>query len=295
LPLRRRPLWVPAATSPNAAYCEKILAVFKKHDIRYFYYIGGNDSANTCHIINEMAQQSGYELTAYHIPKTVDNDLLVTDHCPGFGTAGRFVACALMGDDLDNRALPGVKIDIIMGRHAGFLTGTAALAKQREDDGPHLIYVPERPVTMDQFLAEVAQRPDRRGDHRLRPAQRAVGHRQGRPGRAAGPRPHRGRGGFQHGRAEQWARNYRAKAYQDYRALLDRKDVDVVIYATPEHWHYLPCIHACQAGKHMYGEQPLGHTIREGRKMIEAVRKYGRVFQTGEQQRSHPAAARPWS
>ncbi len=94
---------------------------------------------------------------------------------------------------------------------------------------------------------------------------------------------------FNIARAEQWARNYRAKAYHDYRELLDRKDVDVVIYATPEHWHYLPCIHACQAGKHIYGEQPLGHTIREGRKMIEAVRKYKRVFQTGEQQRSHPA------
>ncbi len=95
---------------------------------------------------------------------------------------------------------------------------------------------------------------------------------------------------FNMARARQWARNYRAKAFQDYRELLDRKDVEVVIYATPEHWHYLPCIHACQAGKHMYGEQPLGHTIREGRKMIEAVRKYGRVFQTGEQQRSHPAS-----
>jgi len=91
-------------------------------------------------------------------------------------------------------------------------------------------------------------------------------------------------------RAKEWAKNYRAKAYQDYRELLDRKDVDVVVYATPEHWHYLPCIHACQAGKDIYGEQPLGHTIREGRAMIEAVRKYKRVFQTGEQQRSHPAA-----
>jgi ATP-dependent phosphofructokinase / diphosphate-dependent phosphofructokinase len=140
---------------PDAAYCQKILDVFKKHDVRYFYYIGGNDSANTCHIINQMAQNSGHELTAYHIPKTVDNDLLVTDHCPGFGSAAKFVACALMGDDLDNRALPGVKIDIIMGRHAGFLTGAAALAKQREDDGPHLIYVPERAVTKDRFLAEV--------------------------------------------------------------------------------------------------------------------------------------------
>ncbi len=79
--------------------------------------------------------------------------------------------------------------------------------------------------------------------------------------------------------------------YQDYRALLDRKDVDVVVYATPEHWHYLPCIHAAQAGKDIYGEQPLSHTIREGRVMVDAVRKYKRVFQTGEQQRSNPKNA----
>jgi 6-phosphofructokinase 1 len=140
---------------PDAAYCEKILAAFKKHEVRYFYYIGGNDSANTCFIINRMAEEAGYDLRAFHVPKTVDNDLLVTDHCPGYGTAAKFVACAVMGDDLDNRALPGVKIDIIMGRHAGFLTGAAALAKQREDDGPHLVYVPERPVTMETFLADV--------------------------------------------------------------------------------------------------------------------------------------------
>lgn len=140
---------------PDEAYCQKILDVFKKRDIRYFYYIGGNDSANTCYIVNNMAEKVGYDLKAFHVPKTVDNDLLVTDHCPGFGTAGKFVACALMGDDLDNRALPGVKIDVIMGRHAGFLTGTAALAKQREDDGPHLVYIPERPVSMEKMLADV--------------------------------------------------------------------------------------------------------------------------------------------
>ncbi len=92
---------------------------------------------------------------AWHVPKTVDNDLLVTDHCPGYGTAAKFVACALMGDDLDNRALPGVKIDVIMGRHAGFLTAAAALGKKKDDDGPHLIYLPERPVSMDKFLADV--------------------------------------------------------------------------------------------------------------------------------------------
>ncbi len=89
-------------------------------------------------------------------------------------------------------------------------------------------------------------------------------------------------------RADAWAKHYKAKPFQDYRALLDRKEVDVVVYATPEHWHYLPCIHACQAGKDVYGEQPLSHTIREGRVMAQAVRKYNRVFQTGEQQRSHP-------
>ena len=89
-------------------------------------------------------------------------------------------------------------------------------------------------------------------------------------------------------RAEAWGKYHRCPWFEDYRALLDRKEVDVVVYATPEHWHYLPCIHACQAGKDMYGEQPLSHTIREGRVMADAVRKYKRVFQTGEQQRSHP-------
>ncbi len=89
-------------------------------------------------------------------------------------------------------------------------------------------------------------------------------------------------------RADQWAAKHECPAYQDYRQLLDRKDVDVIIYATPEHWHYLHCIHACQAGKDIYGEQPLSHTIREGRIMADAVRKYNCVFQTGEQQRSHP-------
>ena len=89
-------------------------------------------------------------------------------------------------------------------------------------------------------------------------------------------------------RADAWAKYHKCQGYQDYRKLLDRQDVKVVVYATPEHWHYLPCIHACQAGKDIYGEQPLSHTIREGRVMVEAVRKYKRVFQTGEQQRSHP-------
>ncbi len=140
---------------PDEEYCRRIFEVFKKRNIRYFFYIGGNDSANAAHIINVMAAEVGYEMRAFHIPKTIDNDLLVTDHCPGYGTAAKFVACALMGDDLDNRALPGIKVDVIMGRHAGFLAGATALGRQRDDDGPHLIYFPERTVPMDKFVGDV--------------------------------------------------------------------------------------------------------------------------------------------
>ncbi len=140
---------------PDQQYCANILDAFKKRDVRYFFYIGGNDSANTLHIINKMAGDAGYELRAFHIPKTIDNDLLVTDHCPGYGSAAKFEAWALVGDDLDNRTLPGVKIDVVMGRRAGFLTAATALGKQRDDDGPHLVYMPERPVSLDKFLADV--------------------------------------------------------------------------------------------------------------------------------------------
>jgi 6-phosphofructokinase len=140
---------------PDVAYCRRILEIFRKRDIRYFFYIGGNDSANTAHIINSVAEEANYDIRAFHVPKTVDNDLLVTDHCPGYGTAAKFVACALIGDDLDNRALPGVKIDVIMGRHAGFLTAAAALGRKRDDDGPHLLCLPERPVSIGKLLSEV--------------------------------------------------------------------------------------------------------------------------------------------
>jgi len=140
---------------PDEEYCARIFDVFRKRNIRYFFYIGGNDSANAAHIINVMAAEVGYEMRAFHIPKTIDNDLLVTDHCPGYGTAAKFVACAAMGDDLDNRALPGIKVDCIMGRHAGFLAAATVLGKQRDDDGPHLVYLPEKPISMDKFLGDV--------------------------------------------------------------------------------------------------------------------------------------------
>jgi 6-phosphofructokinase 1 len=140
---------------PTPEDCQAIFKVLKKLEIRYFFYIGGNDSAETVHIINEAAQKAAYGIRCFHIPKTIDNDLRENDHTPGYGSAARFVACAIKGDDLDNRALGGVKIDIIMGRNAGFLTAAAALARNEEDDGPHLIYLPERPFTIEGFVKDV--------------------------------------------------------------------------------------------------------------------------------------------
>ncbi len=142
---------------PTAEDCAAIFRVLVRRDVRWFLYIGGNDSAETVQIIDEHSRREKVPLSCFHIPKTIDNDLLENDHTPGFGSAARFVACALMGDDLDNRALPGVKIDVVMGRHAGFLTGAAALARSAPDDGPHLIYLPERPFDVDRFIADVQE------------------------------------------------------------------------------------------------------------------------------------------
>jgi 6-phosphofructokinase 1 len=129
--------------------------VMQKHDIRYFFYVGGNDSSDTVQIVNRHAEEAGYEFRAIHIPKTIDNDLVLNDHCPGFGSAARFVTQAFIGLNLDNRALSGVLIGVVMGRHAGFLTASASLARKYVDEGPHLIYLPERPFSTDKFLAAV--------------------------------------------------------------------------------------------------------------------------------------------
>lgn len=140
---------------PNEEYCKKIFEVLKAHGIRYFFYIGGNDSADTVRIVNQQAMESDYELRAIHIPKTIDNDLLVNDHCPGYGSAAKFVAHAFMGVNLDVSALPGVYIGVVMGRHAGFLTAASAMAQKYPDDGPHLIYLPERPFIVENFVSDV--------------------------------------------------------------------------------------------------------------------------------------------
>ena len=140
---------------PTADDCRKIFEAFKKLNVGYFFYIGGNDSADAARIVGEEAEKEGYPLVCWHVPKTIDNDLRSCDHTPGYGSAARFVASAIKGDDLDNRALGGVKIDVIMGRDAGFLTAAAALARVRPDDGPHLVYLPEVPFSETRFVKDV--------------------------------------------------------------------------------------------------------------------------------------------
>jgi 6-phosphofructokinase 1 len=140
---------------PTPDECREILHKIEELDVHAFFYIGGNDSAETAHLLDQMAREEGWELHLFHVPKTIDNDLLVTDHCPGYGSAAKFVAQAMMGDNEDNRSLPGIKIDVIMGRNAGWLTAASILARRHEGDGPHLVYVPERDFSMDEFIADV--------------------------------------------------------------------------------------------------------------------------------------------
>lgn len=137
---------------------DRLLQVLVAHDVRYFFYIGGNDSADTTHKICNMAAQKGHELYAIGVPKTVDNDLAMTDHCPGYGSAARFVAAAIRNTGYDTEAMGEsgpIKFMEIMGRNAGWLTAAAALAKERPDDPPQLVYVPERGVSIEQVVDDV--------------------------------------------------------------------------------------------------------------------------------------------
>jgi 6-phosphofructokinase 1 len=140
---------------PDLKYCQEIFKVLKAHGIGYFFYIGGNDSSDTVRIVSEEARRAKYQLRCIHIPKTIDNDLVGNDHTPGFPSAARFVAQAFMGANLDNAALTGVYLAVVMGRHAGFLTAASALGKKFPDDGPHLIYLPERTFSVEKFLTDV--------------------------------------------------------------------------------------------------------------------------------------------
>ena len=148
---------------PDVPYCQEIFKVLRAHRIGHFFYIGGNDSSDTVRIVSLEAHNAGYPLRCIHIPKTIDNDLVGSDHTPGFPSAARVVAPAFAGAHLDHAALPGVYVGVVMGRHAGFLTAAAALARKFEGDGPHLIYLPERVFSLESFLADVKAVHERHG------------------------------------------------------------------------------------------------------------------------------------
>ncbi len=173
LDLRQQPIdiWQRLLHTPSAALgsCRyklqeddpaRVISLFRKYNIRYLVYIGGNDSADTAHRLAQFAQQSGYDLQAISVPKTIDNDLPFTDHCPGYGSAARFIAMATMDSTLNTIAIPThypVKVIETMGRNAGWLAAASALGKRDEIDPPHIILMPEQPVHEDRYLAQVEE------------------------------------------------------------------------------------------------------------------------------------------
>ena len=171
--LRQQPasLWSQLRYTPSAALgscryklqdhdLEHAIDIFRRYDIRYVLYIGGNDSADTAHRLYQAACNSHYELNIVSVPKTIDNDLPLTDHCPGYGSAARFIALATMDSTMNTISIPWhypVKVIETMGRDAGWLAASAALGKQNDTDPPHIILVPEQPFVADRFLAQVEQ------------------------------------------------------------------------------------------------------------------------------------------
>ncbi len=150
----------------SAADYAQALQVLRAHGIRYFMYIGGNDSADTAHRLAALAAQENYELRVIGVPKTVDNDLVETDHCPGHPSVARWLAVAVRDAGLDSAAIgvvDTVKVIETMGRDTGWITAATALAREREGDPPHLIYLPERPLQRERFLADVERVYQERG------------------------------------------------------------------------------------------------------------------------------------
>ncbi len=142
----------------QAADEQEVLTRLIAANVRYFCYIGGNDSAATAHHIQQLADADGYDLHVVSVPKTIDNDLPITDHCPGYGSAARQLAIIAQDLDLDAwamRTVEPVRLLIVKGRNSGWLAGAAGLLRADERRGPHLIYLPERPFDQDRFLNEL--------------------------------------------------------------------------------------------------------------------------------------------
>ncbi len=140
---------------PDKKYCYEIIEVFKKKKINKFFYIGGNDSSDSLRIIAERSKEINFPIQCIHVPKTIDNDLVKNDHTPGYGSAAKYVALLFSGINFDIKSLPGVYLGIVMGRHAGFLTAASSILKEKDSDGPHLIYIPEIPFEIEKFLYQI--------------------------------------------------------------------------------------------------------------------------------------------
>jgi len=169
--LRQEPadLWPKLLVTPSAALgsCryklleddpERAVAILRRYDIHYMLYIGGNDSADTAHCLAQAAQHLGYDLQTISVPKTIDNDLPFTDHCPGYGSAARFIALATIDSTMNTISIPWhypVKVIETMGRDAGWLAASSALGKRNEIDPPHIILMPEHAFNAERFLEQV--------------------------------------------------------------------------------------------------------------------------------------------
>ena len=169
--LRQQPaaIWSQLLATPSAALgtCRyklkdedpaRIINIFRRYNIRYLLYIGGNDSADTAHKVAEAARKLNYELYAISIPKTIDNDLPFTDHCPGYGSAARFLALATMDSTMNTISIPThypVKVIETMGRDAGWLVASTALGKRDDVDPPHILLLPEQPFNQERYLEQI--------------------------------------------------------------------------------------------------------------------------------------------
>ena len=161
-----RLLYTPSAALGTCRYKltdedpERVIDIFRKYDIHLMLYIGGNDSADTAHRLALAAQHMNYELRAISVPKTIDNDLPFTDHCPGYGSAARFMALATLNSAMNTSAIPWyypVKVIETMGRDAGWLTASSTLAKHDESDPPHILLIPEHRFNANRFLRQVEE------------------------------------------------------------------------------------------------------------------------------------------
>ncbi|WP_308366272.1 MULTISPECIES: 6-phosphofructokinase [unclassified Microbulbifer] len=151
----------------NRAEYERLIEVFKAHDIGYFLYNGGGDSADTCLKVSQLSEKMGYPIQAIHIPKTVDNDLPLTDNCPGFGSVAKYIAVSTREASLDVASMCATSTKVfvfeVMGRHAGWIAAASALAQDQQGDAPHIILFPEVAFDKEKFLAKVQQTVEEKG------------------------------------------------------------------------------------------------------------------------------------